>query len=159
MYESSDYRNYFNLVSHHDERKTNDMFHRFELKPQQSWPNKKIFLTERCSPSSFSAAFRAKATSQILLKRLSPRTNIWSETFSATSLRCCSVQLTIDLHCCSEKNDQNWIELENFQVLQFNAHEVAQFEMVTKTSQEGAKSAFIGAAVYPTLALFNHRYI
>ena len=44
-------------------------------------------------------------------------------------------------------------------MLQFNAHEVAQFEMVTKTSQEGAKSAFIGAAVYPTLALFNHRYI
>ena len=42
------------------------------------------------------------------------------------------------------------------EVLQFNAHEVAQFEMVSKTSQEGAKSAFIGAAVYPALALFNH---
>ena len=28
VYESGDYRNYFNLVSHHDERKTNDMFHR-----------------------------------------------------------------------------------------------------------------------------------
>jgi hypothetical protein len=26
----------------------------------------------------------------------------------------------------------------------------------SKTSAEGAKSAFIGAAVYPTLALFNH---
>ena len=83
------------------------MFHRFELKYQQSWPNKKIFLAERCSPSSSSAAFRAKATSQILLKRLSPRTSIWSETFSATSLRCCSVQLTIDLNCCSELN-WNW---------------------------------------------------
>ena len=46
--------------------------------------------------------------------------------------------------------------LRHLNVLQFNAHEVAQFEMVTKTSQEGAKSAFIGAAVYPTLALFNH---
>ena len=107
VYESSDYRNYFNLVSHHDERKTNDMFHRFDLKPQQSWPNKKIFLTERCSPSSSSAVFRAKATSQILLKRLSPRTNIWSETFSATSLRCCSVQLKNN--CSSEKwSELNW---------------------------------------------------
>ena len=27
---------------------------------------------------------------------------------------------------------------------------------VSKTSQEGAKSVFIGAGVYPTLALFNH---
>ena len=83
------------------------MFHRFDLKPQQSWPNKKIFLTERCSPSSSSAAFRAKATSQILLKRLSLRTSISSETFSATSLRCCSVQLKNN--CSSEKwSELNW---------------------------------------------------
>ena len=27
---------------------------------------------------------------------------------------------------------------------------------VSKTSQEGAKSVYIGAGVYPTLALFNH---
>jgi hypothetical protein len=28
VYESDDYRNYFNLISHHSERKTGDMFHR-----------------------------------------------------------------------------------------------------------------------------------
>ena len=28
VYDSGDYRNYFNLVSHHSERKTGDMFHR-----------------------------------------------------------------------------------------------------------------------------------
>ncbi len=28
VYESGDYRNYFNLVSHHSERKTGDIFHR-----------------------------------------------------------------------------------------------------------------------------------
>merc|ERR1719419_1048890 len=28
VYNSADYRNYFNLVSHHSERKTGDMFHR-----------------------------------------------------------------------------------------------------------------------------------
>ena len=27
---------------------------------------------------------------------------------------------------------------------------------MSKTSQEGAKSVYIGAGVYPTLALFNH---
>ena len=42
------------------------------------------------------------------------------------------------------------------QILQFNAHEVAQFEMRGKRFQDGAKSQFIGVAIYPTLALFNH---
>ena len=61
------------------------------------------------------------------------------------------------------------------EVLQFNAHEVAQFEMIARSvpdryqykedcltfclcrdKEEGAKSVFIGAAVYPTLAMFNH---
>jgi hypothetical protein len=40
--------------------------------------------------------------------------------------------------------------------LQFNSHEVAQFEMMSRDKEEGAQSVFIGAAVYPTLALFNH---
>ena len=31
------------------------------------------------------------------------------------------------------------------ELLQFNAHEVAQFEQQSKTSQEGAKSVYIGA--------------
>ena len=42
------------------------------------------------------------------------------------------------------------------QILQFNAHEVAQFEMRGKKFEDGAKSQFIGVAIYPTLALFNH---
>ncbi len=42
------------------------------------------------------------------------------------------------------------------EVLQFNSHEVAQFEMAAKNKEEGASSVFIGAAVYPTLAMFNH---
>ena len=42
------------------------------------------------------------------------------------------------------------------EVLQFNSHEVAQFEMIAKNKEEGATSVFIGAAVYPTLAMFNH---
>ncbi|QQP36548.1 Uncharacterized protein FKW44_021684, partial [Caligus rogercresseyi] len=39
------------------------------------------------------------------------------------------------------------------EVYQFNAHE---FEMAAKDKEEGAKSVFIGAGVYPTLAMFNH---
>ena len=42
------------------------------------------------------------------------------------------------------------------EVLQFNTHEVAQLEMRGRKFEEGAKSQLIGAAVYPTLALFNH---
>jgi hypothetical protein len=42
------------------------------------------------------------------------------------------------------------------EVLQFNTHEVAQLEMRGRRFEEGAKSELIGAAVYPTLALFNH---
>jgi len=42
------------------------------------------------------------------------------------------------------------------QILQFNAHEVAQFEMRGKKFEDGSKSQYIGVAIYPTLALFNH---
>ena len=110
VYESGDYRNYFNLVSHHDERKTNDMFHRAMFS---------VFLL-RCLQSQ--GYFPDP-----------PQDSLTED------------QVLIGTVLC------HFLE-----VLQFNAHEVAQFEMVTKTSQEGAKSAFIGAAVYPTLALFNH---
>jgi len=41
-------------------------------------------------------------------------------------------------------------------VNQFNAHEVAQFEMIARNREEGSKSVYIGAACYPTLAMFNH---
>lgn len=42
------------------------------------------------------------------------------------------------------------------EVNQFNAHEVAQFEMIARNREEGSKSVYIGAACYPTLAMFNH---
>ena len=42
------------------------------------------------------------------------------------------------------------------ELLQFNTHEVAQLEMVGRRFEDGAKSRLIGAAVFPTLALFNH---
>jgi len=110
VYESGDYRNYFNLVSHHSERKTADMFHR--------------------------------------------------AMFSVFLLRCLQTQgFFPDPPSDKATEDEVLIGTVLFhflEVLQFNAHEVAQFEMQSKTSQEGAKSAFIGAAVYPTLALFNH---
>uniref|UniRef100_A0A1B6CWC9 MYND-type domain-containing protein n=1 Tax=Clastoptera arizonana TaxID=38151 RepID=A0A1B6CWC9_9HEMI len=44
--------------------------------------------------------------------------------------------------------------LHHLQVLQFNAHEVCQ--LVVKNIAENSYSQFIGGAVYPTLALFNH---
>ena len=35
------------------------------------------------------------------------------------------------------------------EVLQFNSHEVAQFEMIAKNREEGAESNFIGAGKLP----------
>ena len=109
-YVSGDYKNYFNLVNHHDQRKIGDIFHRAMFT---------VFLL-RCLQSQgyFPTPPAEKLTED--------------EVYIGTLL-------------------MHFLEL-----LQFNAHEVAQFEMVSKTSAEGAKSVFIGAAVYPTLALFNH---
>ncbi|XP_061397445.1 SET and MYND domain-containing protein 4 [Musca vetustissima] len=46
------------------------------------------------------------------------------------------------------------IALRNLQFLQFNTHEVAELH---KSQTDGSeKTAFIGGALYPTLALFNH---
>lgn len=45
--------------------------------------------------------------------------------------------------------------LHNLQVLQFNAHEVSEIQ-VHNNDIETASSEFIGGALYPTLALFNH---
>ena len=42
------------------------------------------------------------------------------------------------------------------QIVQFNAHEVSEFMMTGKKTLEGAKNRTLGAAIYPTLALFNH---
>lgn len=48
--------------------------------------------------------------------------------------------------------------LHNLQVLQFNAHEIAelQFDADYPGELDRAKSQFIGGGLFPTLALFNH---
>ncbi|SPP73851.1 blast:SET and MYND domain-containing protein 4 [Drosophila guanche] len=44
--------------------------------------------------------------------------------------------------------------LRSLQFIQFNTHEVAELHKYSSTGRE--KSIFIGGAIYPTLALFNH---
>ena len=109
-YRSGDYKNYFNLVNHHSERETGDIFHR----------------------SMFSVFLLRCLQSQGYFPNKPGDTLTEDEAFIGSLL------------------------IHFLEVLQFNAHEVAQFEMVAKDKQEGAKSVFIGAAVYPNLALFNH---
>lgn len=48
--------------------------------------------------------------------------------------------------------------LHNLEVLQFNAHEIAelQYDAHFPGDLEKAKSQFIGGGLFPTLALFNH---
>lgn len=42
------------------------------------------------------------------------------------------------------------------QLLQFNVHEVSEMELKSPGGYDTASSNFVGAALYPTLALFNH---
>lgn len=42
------------------------------------------------------------------------------------------------------------------QLLQFNVHEVSEMEVRAPRAYDTATSVFVGAALYPTLALFNH---
>ena len=88
VYESSDYKNYFNLVNHHEERKIGDIFHRAMFT---------VFLL-RCLQSQgyFGTEPGEKLTED--------------EVYIGTLL-------------------MHFLEL-----LQFNAHEVAQFEQVNNTS-------------------------
>lgn len=44
----------------------------------------------------------------------------------------------------------------SFQIVQFNAHEVSEFHLLGPKTFDGAKNEALGAAIYPTLALFNH---
>jgi len=110
-YLSSDYRNYFNLVTHRAERKAGDVFHRAML----------AVMLLRCMKKY--GYFGPDTKDDVLT------------------------------------DDECYIGfvLNHFlEVNQFNAHEVAQFEMIARNREEGSKSAYIGAACYPTLALFNH---
>ncbi|MPC41412.1 SET and MYND domain-containing protein 4 [Portunus trituberculatus] len=46
--------------------------------------------------------------------------------------------------------------LRFLQIVQFNAHEVSEFCLMSPRSLDGSKNETLGAAIYPTLALFNH---
>ena len=46
--------------------------------------------------------------------------------------------------------------LRFLQIIQFNAHEVSEFAVPAPRVLEGAKNTSLGAAIYPTLAYFNH---
>ncbi|KAK8747605.1 hypothetical protein OTU49_016491 [Cherax quadricarinatus] len=46
--------------------------------------------------------------------------------------------------------------LRFLQIVQFNAHEVSEFVLIAPRTFDGAKNESLGAAIYPTLALFNH---
>ncbi|XP_043190346.1 SET and MYND domain-containing protein 4-like [Amphibalanus amphitrite] len=46
--------------------------------------------------------------------------------------------------------------LHHIQLVPYNAHEVAELRMKGHNNLDGSESVFVGAAVYPTLALFNH---
>ena len=113
-YLSSDLRNVFNLVTHHEQMSSTENFHRATFA---------IFLL-RCLDSQ--AYFGAPRSEQ-------------------GSLELGGDQLLI------AKLLFHFLEL-----LQFNTHEVAQLEMQGRKFEDGAKSRLIGAAVFPTLALFNH---
>ncbi|CAB4058311.1 unnamed protein product [Lepeophtheirus salmonis] len=116
-YLSDDYRNLYNLVTHHSERKTGDMFHRSML-------------------------------AVMLLKCLKSQGYFGGNKVDFSS---------IPEDILTEDEQYIGTLLVHFlEVYQFNAHEIAQFEMVAKDKEEGAKSVFIGAGVYPTLAMFNH---
>lgn len=57
-----------------------------------------------------------------------------------------------------ESNDELYITellLRHLEILQFNAHEVSEFQIQNEEVENGV-SKFIGGALYPTLALFNH---
>ena len=109
---SSDYRNVFNLVTHHEQMSSTENFHRATFA---------IFLL-RCLESQ--GYFGSKPST--------------------------SSELTGDQLLVAR------LLFHFLELLQFNTHEVAQLEMLGRRFEDGAKSRLIGAAVFPTLALFNH---
>jgi len=46
--------------------------------------------------------------------------------------------------------------LRFLQIVQFNAHEVSEFSITAENIVENAENKSVGAAIYPTLAYFNH---
>ena len=112
-YLSSDYRNVFNLVSHHEKMSSTENFHRATFA---------IFLLRCLDSQGYFGSSSQKSTSELTGDKLLIARLLF-----------------------------HFLEL-----LQFNTHEVAQLEMQGRRFEDGAKSKLIGAAVFPTLALFNH---
>ena len=112
-YLSSDYRNIFNLVSHHEKMSSTENFHRATFA---------IFLLRCLDSQGYFGSSSQKSTSELTGDKLLIARLLF-----------------------------HFLEL-----LQFNTHEVAQLEMQGRRFEDGAKSKLIGAAVFPTLALFNH---
>ena len=98
-YVSGDYKNYFNLVTHHEERKTGDIFHRAMLA---------VMLLKCMKRYGY---FGPDADEDVLTE---------DECYIGTVLN-------------------HFLEVN-----QFNAHEVAQFEMIARNREEGSKSVYIG---------------
>lgn len=46
--------------------------------------------------------------------------------------------------------------LRHLQLLQFNAHEIFELEVASNGRIDDSQTIFIGGALFPTLALFNH---
>ena len=113
VYSSIDYRNIFNLVTHHQRMSKVENFHRA------------VFAT-------------------FLLRCLE------SQGYFQDSEEPSAAELGGDRLLIGR------LLFHLLEVLQFNTHEVAQLEMHGRRFEHGAKSQLIGAAVYPTLALFNH---
>jgi len=116
---SDDYVNLYNLCTHRDQRKMNDIFHRAMF----------VVMMLRCLKKLgyFGEDVKEKANSE-------DETEVFTDD-----------EIYIGTLLC------HFLES-----MQFNAHEVAQFEMIARNTEEGSKSVFIGAAVYPTLAMCNH---
>lgn len=56
--------------------------------------------------------------------------------------------------CDEDKIFIGGLILRNLQILQFNSHEV--FDLLKSSKTEARQTVAIGAALYTTLALFNH---
>lgn len=46
--------------------------------------------------------------------------------------------------------------LKHLQLLQFNAHEIFETRLGDEHRFRGSKTVYIGVAIYPTVARFNH---
>ncbi|OWR44094.1 hypothetical protein KGM_213148 [Danaus plexippus plexippus] len=129
-YKTEDYRNIYHLVSHENKRTKQDILHRTEMA---------IFLLKLLEISGYFNGSPRKIS--IPIDELKT--------------------MALDEQCIDDAASFGCLILKNLQVLQFNAHEVFEIQCLkpkdgTRFLKHEGKSVFIGGAVYPTLALFNH---